>query len=88
MLVSNQTFPKNRTHEIQESIERIQEICEAFLLPQEIVSANLKDMYKGLSDKSFWIALSDIHSITKGKLKDWKPEDDKLECVSKSRKTE
>lgn len=75
-MLASQAFPKNRSQTIQFSIERIQEICEAFLLPQEVVSENLKNIYKGLSDKSFWIALSDIHSITKGKLKDWKKVED------------
>ena len=71
-----QVFPKVRKEEVENSIERIREICEAFLLPQEMVSENLKDIYNGLSDKLFWIALSDIHSITKGKLKDWEKGDD------------
>lgn len=66
------TFPKNSEKELQELILKIKEICEAFILPQEMVAENLKDIYKGLSDKSFWIALADIHSIADGKLTDWK----------------
>jgi len=75
-MLASRTFPKNRTEELKYSIERIQEICEAFLLPQEMVSDNLKNIYNGLSDKLFWIALSDIHSITKGKLKDMEKVED------------
>jgi hypothetical protein len=75
-VLASQAFPKNRPETIQISIERIKEICEAFFLPQEMVSENLKNIYKGLSDKSFWIALSDIHSITNGKLKDWEKVED------------
>jgi hypothetical protein len=39
--------------------------------PQEIASKNLQEIYQGLADKTFWIALADIHSITKGKLEDY-----------------
>ncbi len=71
-MLSAKAFPTvNKKKEIDFSVETIKEICEAFLLPQEIASENIKNIYKGLSDKSFWIALSDIHSITKGKLTDY-----------------
>jgi len=56
---------------IQDCVETIKEIREAFLLPPKIVAQDLNSIHKALSDRSFWIALSDIHSITKGKLKDW-----------------
>ena len=69
-MLKTQAFP-NADKEIKNSVEIMKEICEAFLLPQEMANENLKNIYKGLSDKSFWIALSDIHSITKGKLSNY-----------------
>jgi len=69
---------KNLPEEINKTLMNLEKIRKAFEIPQKVVKADIENVQHVFTDRLFWLALSDIHAITSGKLKDWKENDEDL----------
>jgi len=78
MLVPPMLWRKNLQKEINKTLMTLEKILKAFDMPQKLVKTEIESIQQIFADRLFWFALSDIHTITSGKLKDWKENDEDL----------
>ena len=78
MWFPNLPFCQSIEEILKRNISSANEIFNALMTPHQIISSKMYELYEAFSDKLFWLALTDIHSITSGKLKDWVEEEEDL----------